>query len=125
MPLIKVKRVYESFSSDDGFRVLVDKLWPRGISKDEVLIDLWLKEVAPSDSLRRWFGHRPERWRLFKDRYFRELDGKKQLIETILEKEKTHGTVTLLFAARDVEHNNAVALREYLLRYSRRGTAGS
>ncbi|MEM2485234.1 MAG: DUF488 family protein, partial [Candidatus Caldarchaeum sp.] len=68
MPLIKVKRVYESFSSDDGFRVLVDKLWPRGISKDEVLIDLWLKEVAPSDSLRRWFGHRPERWRLFKDR---------------------------------------------------------
>ncbi|MEM2258150.1 MAG: DUF488 family protein, partial [Candidatus Caldarchaeum sp.] len=70
--MIKVKRVYESFSSDDGFRVLVDKLWPRGISKDEVLIDLWLKEVAPSDSLRRWFGHRPERWRLFKDRYFRE-----------------------------------------------------
>ncbi|MEM2872250.1 MAG: DUF488 family protein [Candidatus Caldarchaeum sp.] len=118
--LIKVRRVYEGVSRDDGFRILVDRLWPRGLSKNGAVIDLWLKEIAPTDSLRKWFGHSPERWPVFKDRYFRELDGKEQLVEAILEKEKTYGTVTLLFSAKDVEHNNAVALREYLLAHSQR-----
>ena len=108
------KRVYEGRSPDDGFRVLVDRLWPRGISKGSGAVDLWLRDVAPSNRLRRWFGHRPERWEEFKRRYFRELEGKQHLIAELLRLEKEHGTVTLLFSAKDAQHNNAVALREYL-----------
>jgi uncharacterized protein YeaO (DUF488 family) len=110
----KVKRVYEGRSSDDGFRVLVDRLWPRGISRGSGAVDLWLRDVAPSNRLRRWFGHRPERWEEFRRRYFRELEGKQHLIAELLRLEMEHGTVTLLFSAKDAQHNNAVALREYL-----------
>jgi uncharacterized protein YeaO (DUF488 family) len=117
----RVKRVYEGRSPEDGFRVLVDRLWPRGISKGSGAVDLWLREVAPSDGLRRWFGHRPERWEGFKRRYFEELEGKPNMIAELLRLEKEHGTVTLLFSASDTQHNNAVALREYLERaFSRR-----
>ncbi len=110
----KIKRVYEPRSPDDGFRVLVDRLWPRGISKGSGVVDHWLRDVAPSDGLRRWFGHRPDRWEEFKRRYFEELEGKRHLIVELLRLEREHGTVTLLFSAKDVQHNNAVALLEYL-----------
>jgi len=112
--LIRVKRVYDPASSADGFRVLVDRLWPRGLSRGRASVHLWLREIAPSDALRRWFGHRPERWGEFKLRYFGELGEKIGLAESILEKEREHGVVTLLFSARDPEHNNAVALKEFL-----------
>ena len=112
--MIKVKRIYEKPSKDDGFRILVDRLWPRGIKKDEAKIDLWLKEIAPSDELRKWFSHKKERWIEFKKRYKEELKEKTELIEEIKKIEIEHGTVTLLFSAKDAEHNNAVVLLEFI-----------
>ena len=112
--MIKVKRVYEAASEDDGVRILVDRLWPRGLSKSKLRINLWLREAAPSNELRRWFGHKPERWREFKKRYFAELDEKKELIEHIKNLERENRVITLLYAAKDPKHNNAVALKEYL-----------
>jgi len=111
---IRTKRVYEEPSSRDGFRILVDRIWPRGLSKDKARIDRWLKDIAPSAELRKWFGHDPARWDEFRARYFRELDAKPELVEEIRSRAKKT-TVTLLYAARDPEHNNAVCLREYLL----------
>lgn len=110
---IRVKRVYEPAAPADGFRVLVDRVWPRGVKKEELEADLWLKEVAPSTALRKWFGHDPARWEEFKRRYFAELDEKPDVVGRITGGAK--GRVTLLFSARDEEHNQAVALREYLL----------
>ncbi len=112
--MIKIKRIYEKPSEDDGFRILVDRLWPRGIKKDESKVDLWLKEIAPSNELRKWFSHRKERWIDFKKRYKEELKEKTELIEKIKKLENVHGTVTLLFSAKDVEHNNAVVLLEFI-----------
>lgn len=109
--MLRTKRVYERPARDDGYRVLVDRLWPRGLKKEEAKVDLWLMDIAPSGELRKWFGHDPARWLEFKRRYFMELDKKAELAEKIPRGEKT---VTLLFGARDEEHNNAVALREYL-----------
>jgi uncharacterized protein YeaO (DUF488 family) len=111
---IRVKRVYNEPSGDDGFRVLVDRLWPRGMKKGDVRVDLWLPDVAPSTALRKWFSHDPSKWEEFKLRYFVELDGKKEVIKRLVEIARK-GTLTLLFSARDVEHNQAVALREYLV----------
>lgn len=110
---IRVKRVYEKASPSDGYRVLVDRLWPRGLSKEEARIDAWLKEIAPSTRLRQWFGHDPSKWSEFKKRYFRELDGRTELVASLAERAKTQ-TVTLVFAAKDERHNNAQALKEYL-----------
>lgn len=110
----RVKRVYDAPSPDDGFRVLVDRLWPRGLTRSSASVDLWLREVAPSEELRRWYGHRPERWEEFRARYFAELDRRPDLVEALLRLERERGTVTLLFAARDRHRNNAVALLEYL-----------
>nr|WP_226987141.1 DUF488 family protein [Candidatus Nitrososphaera evergladensis] len=107
-------RIY-SFENDKSYRVLVDRLWPRGVNKSSV--DLWLRDIAPSDALRRWFSHDPKKWDGFKERYFKELDERQELVKAILEKEK-QGLVTLLFAAKDAEHNNAVALLEYLKRFN-------
>ncbi len=112
--MIRVKRVYEPPSREDGCRVLVDRLWPRGLEKNRAAVDVWLKDVAPTSSLRKWFGHRPERWDEFKQRYFRELSQKPEAVKMILELEQRHGTVTLLFSARDTLHNNATALMEYI-----------
>lgn len=114
--MLKVKRVYESPKPADGFRILVDRLWPRGLSKEKVAIGLWLREIAPSDALRKWFGHDPAKWSEFQQRYRKELllKSRKELLEQIRRAEKEHGLVTLLFAARDEQHNNAVALREFL-----------
>jgi uncharacterized protein YeaO (DUF488 family) len=113
MKAVRVKRVYVPSAADDGTRILVDRLWPRGVSKEKAAIDLWLKDIAPSTELRKWFGHDPAKWDEFRKRYFRELEGKAELVAE-LRRAGAKGTVTLLFAAHDEEHNNAVALAEYL-----------
>jgi uncharacterized protein YeaO (DUF488 family) len=113
MPSIRIKRIYDPPSPGDGKRILVDRLWPRGIKKDEARIDEWMKEIAPGDELRKWFGHNPEKWEEFRKRYKAELRDKKELLDKI-RSQAEKGTVTLLFAARDVEHNNAVVLKEVL-----------
>lgn len=111
--MIKTKRVYEPPEPDDGTRFLVDRIWPRGVKRDSLKLDGWLKDVAPSKTLRNWFAHDPAKWDEFRHRYFLELDGKHQTWKTILETGRK-GKVTLLYGARDIEHNNAVALREYM-----------
>jgi len=109
---VKVKRVYEPPSRSDGFRVLVDRVWPRGLKKEDAAVDLWLKEAAPSTGLRRWFGHDAARWSEFKRRYFRELD-ESGAAQTLVERAGRR-TLCLVFSARDERHNNAVALKDYL-----------
>lgn len=110
---IAVKRVYEPAAAGDGQRVLVDRLWPRGVKKEDAHLDLWLKDVAPSDELRKWFGHDPDRWAEFRKRYREELKAKAAAIEE-LRALLAKGKVTLLFGAHDERHNNAVVLAEYL-----------
>ncbi len=110
---IKLKRAYEKPSRNDGKRVLVDRLWPRGVSKQEAKVDLWLKEIAPSDELRKWFKHEPQKWSQFEKRYFSELDKNPEALEKLNEI-VSKGNVTLVFAAADEEHNNAVALKQYI-----------
>ena len=110
---IHVKRVYDKLSEEDGFRVLVDRLWPRGIRKEDAHIDLWLKEIAPSTALRKWFDHDPHKWEEFRKRYFSELENNSETIARLLH-EMNNGELTLLFSAKNIEFNNAVALKEYL-----------
>ena len=117
MAHITIKRVYDPIDSGDGVRVLVDRLWPRGVSKQALKADHWLREVAPSDQLRQWFGHDPNRWEEFKLRYFAELQTKPETIELLLELAQEKGLV-ILYAARDVHHNQAIALQQYLLSLS-------
>ena len=112
--MIKVKRVYEKPERDDGWRVLVDRLWPRGMKKEAAHLDAWLKEVAPSDELRKWFGHDPEKWREFQKKYRVELGKQKELIAELKQIEKQKGTLTLLFGAKDQEHNQVVVLAAVL-----------
>ena len=111
--MIHVKRVYEPADPEDGTRFLVDRLWPRGLAKEALALDGWLKDLAPSDALRRWFGHDPARWEEFQRRYAAELDARPDAWRPILEAAR-QGRVTLLFSARDTQHNNAVALKAYL-----------
>lgn len=111
---IKLKRAYEQPSSNDGVRVLVDRLWPRGISKADAAIDHWVKDVAPSATLRQWFGHDPNRWEEFRRRYGRELRSHQKQLDELRELAR-HGVVTLVYAARDQAHNDAVVLRDFLL----------
>lgn len=111
--MIKLKRVYEQAKPDDGPRYLVDRLWPRGVAKDALHMTAWVRDVAPSKELRTWFGHDPARWEEFRHRYWAELDARPEAWEPLLQAARS-GTITLLFAARDTEHNDAVALREYL-----------
>ena len=115
MKPLRVKRVYDAPSSDDGVRVLVDRLWPRGLKRDNANIDLWLKEVAPSDGLRRWFGHDPGRWVEFEKRYRAELAKNAQNVAGLRDLLKGAKPLTLLYAAKDTEHNNAIVLRNFLL----------
>lgn len=110
--VIKIKRIYETSNKDADFRILVDRLWPRGLSKEKAKIDLWLKDIAPSDQLRKWFAHDPAKWDEFKLKYFHELGNKKVVIDEI--KKKAKSGVTLLYAAKDQEHNNAQALKAYI-----------
>src|SRR5205085_7360120 len=111
-PSVRIKRVYEPPSHEDGVRVLVDRLWPRGLSKTRAAVDLWLKDLAPSVRLRRWFNHDPSRWAEFTRRYAAELDAKNVAIAALAGAAR-RGRITLLFGARDPEHNNAVALHAY------------
>lgn len=111
--MIRIKRVYEEPSEDDGLRILVDRLWPRGLSKAKAKIDRWEKDLAPTTELRRWFGHDPAMWEEFLQRYRAELEGKEEALAR-LRREANDGTVTLLYAAKDEEHNNAVALKRYI-----------
>ncbi len=115
-PEIAVKRIYDSKDEEDGFRILVDRLWPRGMKKSEAHIDLWLKEAGPSTDLRKWFDHEASNWEEFLTDYTFELRKGKALPE-LLECLKGHKKVTLLYAARDQEHNNGVALKQFLSRY--------
>lgn len=115
MGRVHVKRIYEPAARSDGFRVLVDRLWPRGIAKERAALDLWMKEIAPSTELRRWFGHDPKRWRQFQARYRAELHEHGPELAALRSRARK-GTVTLLFGARDLVHNEAVALKEILLR---------
>ncbi len=113
--LIALKRAYETPLRSDGCRILVERLWPRGLSKQDAKIDLWSKEAAPSTELRRWFNHDPDKWAEFKRRYFKELRARDQSLEPILERVRA-ARVTFVFASRESRFNNAVALKEYLER---------
>jgi uncharacterized protein YeaO (DUF488 family) len=110
---IRLKRAYEPPSTEDGLRVLVDRLWPRGLAKTEATIDRWLKEVAPSSELRRWFGHDPRKWNEFRRKYQVELSGRGDLLKELRQAAR-EGPLTLVYSARDQEHNQAVVLRDVL-----------
>lgn len=111
--MVRIKRVYDPPEPGDGRRLLIDRLWPRGLTKEAARIDDWIKELAPGTELRTWFGHDPARWDEFQSRYKKELQAKAELLAK-LRAEAKKGTITLLFAARDTEHNNAVVLKEML-----------
>jgi len=117
--MLKVKRVYESTEVSDGVRFLVERLWPRGMKKEKLNMDAWLKDVAPSDSLRRWFEHDPLKWSEFQKRYRAELDDNPNTWEPILEAIE-RGDVTLLYSAHDTEHNNALVLKSFLEEHLRK-----
>ncbi len=118
--MISLKRAYEPAARQDGRRFLVERLWPRGIKKEALPLDGWLKDVAPSPELRRWFGHDPEKWREFQQRYGRELDSRPPAWEPLLAAAR-RGRVTLVFSSHDQEHNNAVVLKNYLEKKLARG----
>jgi uncharacterized protein YeaO (DUF488 family) len=111
--VLQLKRVYEKPSRKDGLRILVDRLWPRGLTKERAAVKLWLKEVAPSTELRKWFGHDPAKWRQFQVRYRKELREKKDTLELLKQKSEEH-TVTLVYGARDEKHNEALVLKSVL-----------
>lgn len=111
--MIHLKRVYETPAKEDGLRILVERLWPRGLTKKRAAVDLWLKDIAPSPELRQWFGHDPARWKGFQERYRKELRQKKDAVRLLKQKGKDR-TVTLVYAARDEEHNGALVLKRFL-----------
>jgi uncharacterized protein YeaO (DUF488 family) len=111
--MIQIKRAYEAAGKDDGARFLVERLWPRGVKKENLPIEDWLKDVAPSGELRQWFQHDPSKWKQFRQRYFRELEKHPDAWQPLLARAH-RGRVTLVYSAHDTEHNNAVALKEYL-----------
>ena len=111
---IKVKRVYDSPSPEDGYRVLVDRLWPRGLSKESAHVDLWMRDVAPTTELRTWYGHEVDKWPEFRERYEEELTQHGELLDLVRDIERHRGTVTIVFGAKDQEHNEANVLAEVL-----------
>ncbi|HXS72622.1 MAG TPA: DUF488 family protein [Rhodanobacteraceae bacterium] len=122
---LKVKRVGAPAAKSDGARVLVDRLWPRGHSKVELKLDAWLKEIAPSDALRKWFDHAPGKWDGFRGRYAQELDANPEAVAQLQQLLREHGTVTVLFGSHEAHYNNAVALSEYMRkRMPRKRTTG-
>lgn len=114
--IIRIKRVYDDPKEDNSFRILVDRLWPRGLSKEQTRVDLWQKDIAPSNTLRKWFGHDEKKWDEFKRKYFKELDTKSnsQMVDEIIKMGKEHSSITLLYGTKEERFNNAVALKEYL-----------
>lgn len=115
--MIQIKRAYEEANETDGFRILIDRLWPRGLSKEKLGINLWLKEIAPSNELQKSFGHDPQKWEEFRDKYTDELKEKTDQLEQIKKIEEKEGNLTLIYAAKDEKHNNAVVLLEILKNY--------
>ena len=120
--MIRLKRAYDPVSRTDGTRFLVERLWPRGVSKTDLRIDAWLKDAGPSTELRKWFSHDPDKWADFRRRYFRELDSRPEAWQPIVSAAR-RGTVTLVYSSHDTHHNNAVALQRYVQTQSRRSTA--
>lgn len=112
--MIQIKRVYEKPAKEDGFRILVDRLWPRGLTKEKARVDLWMKEIGPSDELRKWFHHEERNWSEFVKRYEAELAKKKELLNELKKVENEHGTVTLLYGSKDEKQNQAVVLAALL-----------
>jgi len=112
--MIKIKRIYEKPTEDDGYRILVDRLWPRGVAKNKAKIDLWLKQVSPSNELRKWFSHDSEKWNEFKKKYHSELKSEKISLQKIKQIEKENKIITLVYAAKDDRHNNAIVLADEL-----------
>ena len=112
--MITLKRIYEPYDKKDGYRVLVDRLWPRGVSKEKAHLDLWLKDIAPSTELRKWFAHDPKKWSKFKQKYRVELKKNKEAVEMLKQAKKEHSTLTLLYGAKDETHNEAVVIAELL-----------
>lgn len=113
---LKLKHATEPPAKSDGARVLVDRLWPRGISKERLKLDEWLKQIAPSTALRQWFNHDPEKWNGFRERYAKELDANPEAVKALQDLLREHGTVTLIFGARDTGRNDAVVLQQYMRR---------
>ncbi len=111
---LKIKRVYEKPDSDDGTRILVDRLWPRGLTKEKASVDVWMKEIAPTTELRKWFDHDPEKWKAFIKKYTKELQENKELVDVLKEYMK-QGIVTLVYGARDEIHNEALVLKEFIM----------
>jgi uncharacterized protein YeaO (DUF488 family) len=111
---IELKRIYDPPAPDDGYRILVDRLWPRGVSKTHAELSLWLKTIAPSTELREWFGHSPARWQEFRQRYRAELENQEEALAIIYDEVKKHPKITFLYSAKDKQHNNAVVLLEYI-----------
>jgi uncharacterized protein YeaO (DUF488 family) len=112
--VILIKRVYEPPSEDDGYRILVERLWPRGVSREKAKLDLWLKDAGASPDLRKWFSHDPAKWEVFREKYFEELDQKPVIVHNLREIIKKKQIVTFVFSAHDENHNNAVGLKEFL-----------
>lgn len=112
--MITLKRIYEPYTKEDGYRVLVDRLWPRGISKEKAHLDVWLKDIGPSTELRKWFGHKTEKWEEFKKRYTEELKANDEMVTQLKDILKKHKKVTILFGAKDEEHNQAVVIAQFL-----------
>ena len=116
---VQIKRVYEPFEPSEGYRILIDRLWPRGIKKEDAHIDKWMKDIAPSHQLRKWFNHEPEKWKVFCDRYLTEISKAEVLKELIADMSK-HKTIILVYASKEERFNNAVFLRELLLRHTKK-----
>ncbi|MFA5575154.1 MAG: DUF488 domain-containing protein [Brumimicrobium sp.] len=114
MAQIVLKRIYEDYEKSDGYRILVDRLWPRGISKENAQLDLWLKEIAPTNELRRWFNHEVGKWEGFTAKYLQEISDNKEQTTELLSVIKSHEKVTLLFGAKDIDHNQAVILKKWI-----------
>jgi uncharacterized protein YeaO (DUF488 family) len=116
--MFKLKRAYEDPELEDGIRILVERLWPRGVTKKKAALDLWMKEIAPTTELRKWFDHDPAKWPEFQKRYLKELEGQKDLAKELRQKER-EGMVTLVYGAKDEEHNSAVVLKSFLTKARR------
>jgi uncharacterized protein YeaO (DUF488 family) len=122
--MFQLKRAYAPVSAEDGCRVLVERLWPRGVSKERAAIDAWLKDVAPSSELRKWYGHDPQRWEEFRRRYWQELRSNREAVDELRKKER-EGKVTLVYAAHDEEHNGALALKQFLAQHKAKPSAAA
>jgi uncharacterized protein YeaO (DUF488 family) len=110
--MIKIKRIYEERSKDDGYRILIDRLWPRGITNEEAEVDLWLRDISPSAELRKWFSHDPKKWNTFRKKYELELKSNPLAVETVKRLRKEKGVITFLYSAKNEEYNNAIVLAE-------------